>query len=203
MPIQALIKVAVFASIVIVALLQQVNASTTSTGLLKKAQVLLEHGQNGPALTCLSTLIRKEPSPKAYACRAKAYGKLGQYKKQIDDLTSAIMVNPKDADLYKDRAFAYYQLGQLQKTIDDCSTVWRLKPTSSWAYSTAALAYEELGLFDKAVELRTKAFALKTPGALDLNQRAIDYESLNKYDLAQVDWQKANKLASASELAAM
>jgi len=54
-----LTKVALLASIIIVALSQQINATATpSTGLLKKARALLEQDQDKAALACLNSLIR-------------------------------------------------------------------------------------------------------------------------------------------------
>src|ERR1700722_2518255 len=96
-----LIKAALLASTIIVALSQQINAATPSTGL-QKAQAAIKISPR---------------SYEEYLLRADAYGQLGQYQEQIDDLTSAIKINPKVADLYERRGRAYYRLGQLQSAI--------------------------------------------------------------------------------------
>ena len=81
-----LTKVALLASIIIVALSQQINATATpSTGLLKKALALLDQDQDNAALVCLNTLISKEPNnARAYSERSLAYGSSGKYDKALD-----------------------------------------------------------------------------------------------------------------------
>ena len=148
--------------------------------------------------------IKASPlSYKEYLSRADTDSKLGQYQKQIDDLTSAIELAPTVADLYERRAQTYYQLGELQNAIADCTKATSLNPVTSAAYLTAAQAYEELGLYDKAIELRTELLGFKTSGAFDWSNRAKDYERLGKFDLARADRQKAIELASPSEQAEM
>ena len=141
-----LTKSAVLASAVIVALSQQIDAATPSTGF-QKAQAVIKTSPR---------------SYEEYSLRADAYRELGQYQKQIDDLTSAIKINPTLADLYERRADAYYQLGQLQNAIDDFTTATSLNPASSDANWPAAASYEELGLYDKALESRTRILRLDT-----------------------------------------
>ena len=180
-----LTKSAVLASAVIVALSQQIHATAPSTGL-QKAQAVIKTSPR---------------SYEEYSLRADAYCELGQYQKQLDDLTSAIKMNPTVADLYERRADAYYQLWQLQNAIDDFTTATSLNPASSNACWPAAAAYEALGLYDKAVESRTRILRLDAKNAFAWSCRARDYELLRKFDLAQADWQKAIELAIPSERA--
>lgn len=204
---RAVLVHAAFAWLIVVALSQLVNAATSSTRLLNRAQAFLDQNQKYAALACLDKLISQEQhnalACKAYLCRADANRRLGQYQKQIDDLTSAIKINPKVADAFERRGFAYYELGLLQNAIDDCTTATSISPISPNAYSITAFAYEELGWYDKAIEARTKVLALDTKDAFEWFHRAKDYRLLGKFKLAQDDWQKATKLACPRERAEM
>ena len=60
--------------------------------------------------------------------------KQGEYQEAIDDYTSAIKINPDDADAYVNRGAAYHNLGKHQEAIDDFNTAIKINPDYAKAY---------------------------------------------------------------------
>ena len=56
---------------------------------------------------------------KAYYNRGMVCNKLGRYQEAIADYTTAIKINPDDADAYVNRGAAYDDLGRYQEAIAD------------------------------------------------------------------------------------
>ncbi len=155
------------------------------------------------AITDFSTSINFVPWYRDYEMRANAYAELGQFQKQIDDLTSAIRLNPKDLDLYRMRGAANLNLWHLQNAIRDATKALNAKDSSEkWGFnlSTVALAYEALNQYDKAIEVRTKLVERFPKNAFHLAKRARNYEAIGKFELARADRKRAAALASPKDL---
>lgn len=124
---------------------------------------------------------------------------MGEYQREIDDLTSAIKLQPKNATLYEKRADAFYKLVQLQNAIQDSTTAIKLNPNSATAYRTAATSYDELRIYAKAIDTRTNLIKRNLHNAIDLSERANDYETVGNSAAAQADWRQSIKIASPAQ----
>jgi len=190
-----LIKVALLASIIIVALSQQINAATSSTGLLKKAHALLEQDQDKAALACLNSLISKEPNNAlAYSERSLANAKVENYDKALADSNKAITLNPKLAIAYANRAAIYIVTERYQKALEDSNKAIALAPRLARAYSMRALVYERQKNYQKEIEQCNKALAIDSKSSIDYTYRATAFRQLGQYQSALQDCNKALSL---------
>lgn len=180
-----LIKVAVLATIIIVALSQQTNAATPSTQLLKKAQALLEQNQASAALACLNTLISKEPNNAlAYIQLGHIYIHLGKFQNALKDCAVAIKISPQSYKAYCCRAEAYEGLGEYQKQIDDLASAVTIDPNDGHLYARRAHAYYQLGQLQNAIDDCTTATSLNSALSEAYRTAAKAYEELGLYDKA-------------------
>lgn len=81
-------------------------------------------------------------------------------KKAIEDCSKAILINPKNSDLYITRRGAYEIIGDLKNALIDCNSAIKLSPNNHYYYYRRAHVYTalsqlEMGLqdFDKAIRL--------------------------------------------------
>ena len=85
----------------------------------------------------------------AYSSRGRAYGRLGQLERKIQDYDEAIRLDPQLALGYSNRGAAYSGLSQLKRAIEGLDEAIRLDPQVASAYANRAMAYTLLGK-DKA-----------------------------------------------------
>ena len=81
----------------------------------------------------------------AYLNRGTIYGKLGRYKRAMEDFSKAIHLNPIYADAYNNMGFTYYTIGQNQKAIEYYNKAITLKSDHAIAYSNRAVIYFRQG----------------------------------------------------------
>ena len=117
--------------------------------------------QQNPVLQFFKTKHNKPPvSASAYKAKGIFYLERGQYRKAINNLNKAIMMNPHDIQSLTQRGNVYFFLLQYEKGIEDLSEVIRLKPDDAEIYKYRGYAYfiqgkNDLGCRDaqKACEL--------------------------------------------------
>jgi tetratricopeptide (TPR) repeat protein len=135
-------------------------AFASSTALLQPAANTFAGAPiDATALSCdglrtvaqASAAVRRERSNAAgYACRARAYAGLRNYRRALADLTRAIRLQPKDAELYIERAQIYLNRDSMRRALADLDRSLSLKP-SARGYRARSAAHAELGDFARAL----------------------------------------------------
>ena len=102
-----------------------------------------------------STLTAEDYFYRAYNAPENSY----QYK--IDNYTTAIRLEPDNADAYGNRGVAYENLGEYNTAIADYTTAIRLDPDNADAYNNRGITKENAGLpycsdYQRACELGKK-----------------------------------------------
>lgn len=86
--------------------------------------------------------------------RSLIYLELKEYKKSIDDLTTALNVNGKNPSIYYRRGLAYYKNTEYEKAIGDLEKSLKLLPMKSIQsdiYYHIGIAYSNLEKYHEAV----------------------------------------------------
>ena len=91
--------------------------------------------------------------------------KQGEYQEAIDDYTSAIKINPDDADAYVNRGAAYHNLGKHQEAIDDFNTAIKINPNYAKAYYNRGMVCKKLGRYQEAIADYTTAIKINPDDA--------------------------------------
>ncbi len=101
--------------------------------------------------------------------------KLGSHSEGIEDLTTAIELNPDYTEAYFKRGNAYYQLGDKQAAISDYNQVISLQPNSIDAYYNRALSYYQIQEYAQAIaDLEKSANIASEQREVGKYQRAIN-----------------------------
>ena len=103
----------------------------------------------------------------AYVELGIGYGELGQYQKEIDNITKALSLDPNftrtnDARAYAAREYeargvAYCMVGQIERGLDDFNKSISLNSKSAYTYNDRGAAYNHLGQYQKGIDDCTKA----------------------------------------------
>ena len=117
------------------------------------------------------------------------------YDKAIADYTTAIALNPQDADAYKNRGVAYCWRRDYDKAIADYTTAIALNPQDADAYKNRGVAYRGQKDYDKAIADHTTAIALNPQGADAYINRGLTYVLQEEYERAIEDVDEAIAIA--------
>ncbi len=168
------IKLAHLIAVIIVASLHQTATLAESYDEVEKAQNLIEQDQFDAAMTCLDSLIHKEPkNARAFNERAVANIKVGKYAKALEDSNRAIALAPNLAIAYANRAIVYAETNRFQKALDDCDKSIALNPKLAQGYATKAFVLTHLKHYKRALEYCDKAIAMQPESAKFHFNRAV------------------------------
>ncbi|HUK99222.1 MAG TPA: tetratricopeptide repeat protein [Nitrospirota bacterium] len=109
-----------------------------------------------------SYVIRREPEkvPVAYNNRGVAYENKGLFKKAIEDLDRAIILNPYYYLAYNNRGAVLGTIGQYDSALRDFTVAIAMNPLYYEAYKNRATTFEKMGQFKKALDDYNKAVTL-------------------------------------------
>lgn len=110
-----------------------------------KGQCRLTLGDAAVAISDFSEAIKKDPSPRYYLDRARAYLLCDQFDKALPDLTKAAEGMPNSPVAYMFRALAYLGLKNIPKALEDAQHSVKLAPDSPKAHRILAYALEDSG----------------------------------------------------------
>jgi len=88
----------------------------------------------------------------AWAFKGELFLKKKDYKEAEKDLTKAIQINNKEADLFIERAFAYYYQWKLDAALDDYDKAIELSPNHVVAHYNRGLLRQNVGDNNRAIE---------------------------------------------------
>ncbi|MBN2018922.1 MAG: tetratricopeptide repeat protein [Sedimentisphaerales bacterium] len=109
------------------------------TIIFLKSYILKSGGVKGRTemdISKITELIKKHPNDSdAYNLRGNYYSKKGDYDIAISDYTRAIVINPKNADIYHcNRGLAYSHQGEYSEAISDFCRAIEIHPKDAEYY---------------------------------------------------------------------
>lgn len=143
-----------------------------------------------------SKLTQKENYEDIYIDKAKNYIDEKEYEKAIDFLDKAIVLYPKNSQLYGLRANSYAELNQYEKAVEDYTKAINLDSQRPYSYALRGASYYYLNQYEKAVEDYTKAINLYPQETLFYIARGKAYKELKQDDKMELDLIKARELLS-------
>ena len=111
----------------------------------------------------------------------------------IEELNTAIQLDPDNFKLYDQRAHLYYEIGEYKKSAQDCTKVIQLCPWDVSAYTNRANLYRTclndyqsaIADYDKILQIQQQSIAAT------YSKRAACYVAIRQLDKAKVDFDKA------------
>ena len=100
------------------------------------------------------------------------------YDKAIADFTSAIELDPSNADFYHNRGFSCRKQGKFNLALEDYMEAIKRNPKHSRAYYNRAFVLERLGNFHEAIKDYTTALELEPNNSIALHNRGVLYVDL-------------------------
>jgi tetratricopeptide (TPR) repeat protein len=114
---------------------------------------------------------------------------------EIEQLTSAIYLNPNNATLFNNRAWLYTRRGEYDKAIAGWTEAIRLDPENTFYLEGRGDVYaDKLGEYDKAIADYSEIIRLEPYSAGCFEKRGKVYETLGQLDKAAADRSEAAKL---------
>lgn len=141
------------------------------------------------AIASYTRALRRAPDehPWAYANRARAYLRAGDLEEALQDLDTAIRLDPRCGDFYFRRGNAYAHAGDNVRALDDYDRAIRLSPRHIDAYIARGLLHMRLGDDDRALDDFNRAVDLDPTRAESYMSRARYWLQLNAYERAWAD----------------
>lgn len=133
----------------------------------------------------------------AYACRAKAYEKLGEMslaKESLDACSQALKAQPTARRGLTDHSPHYMKLENWDGAIQCCNSVLKLNSRNASAYNNRGWAYLQIGEYSLALSDLDCAIGIDSTVAAFYDTRGRIYEKLGKNDLAVKDKKRAQEL---------
>lgn len=153
------------------------------------ANYLVSSGDNVEAVDFVNkSLLHYPKSYGLYVARARAFNALGNKRSALDDYSTAISLNKRNAIFYAERGVLYTDLGKDRKAIDDFTKALKLKPELFDLYLKRAEAYKRNEDYNQAlkdIQMYKAFFPESEEAAYEAGQ--IYYE-MNKFDDALAEF---------------
>jgi tetratricopeptide (TPR) repeat protein len=128
---------------------------------LELARVLIRLGDVNSALgQCKMVMQQDEKNVDAYLTRALAWEAKLDYPSAINDISTAILLEPARRSHYVQRGTYYQKFNQHLAAVNDFSKAINLDPYQSDVYLLRAKSYEEINDFEKAAADYTRIISL-------------------------------------------
>lgn len=120
----------------------------------------------------------------------------GDYQGALDEYKQALLIEPRDADVYFNRGMAYKMLKQDAEAVNDFEAALQLNPRYAEVYNELASLLGTEGRFDLAIEDYTKALQINPDYAIVYSNRGLAFAAKpnHDYSAAREDWDMALKL---------
>lgn len=159
---------------------------------LGRAQLNLSVGDTIAALNDISKCIEvNENNADAFVMRADILIKrASDYEKALQDMNSAIKLEPKKADYFVNRAFLKYHLDDYFGAMADFDYAIELNPSNVPARFNRGLLRMEVQDNNKAIEDFSYVLEREPDNFMALYNRATLYQETRQYKLAIADYDK-------------
>ncbi len=165
----------------------------------KAGLTALTDGDAAKAATLLTEAIDSNelPEEKAalfYAARAQARAALGDLPEAIDDYTTALEKQPRDADAAYNRGNAHFALRQYDQAIDDYSKTLEIDVANAKALNNRGAAWFKKGNLQSALANFALAIAVDAEDPDVFLNRGKVYEAMGEPEKAREDFLQVKRL---------
>lgn len=149
------------------------------------------------AVATFNAIIRQRPdSARAYFDRGSArYHAREDLDKAVNDLTTALRLDPRQRDAYRIRALTHARLGDWTSMRADCSSALQHEPGKPELFNLRGTACYRLGDYDAALSNFERAVALDATRYESFYNRGLARQRLGLLAEALEDFQQALKLS--------
>lgn len=174
---------------------QALNMDSTNLNfLIKKADIYYESGMGQAAITEWDKVLAIQPEYGYGYYRRGWYKELtGNFEGGLEDLSMAIVLEPKESYYYGTRGDLYMRLGKRELAESDFKKVIELEDTPE-RYECVHYAYQGLGQYEKAKEVMDVIIAKDTTSKENYYDAACLYSRMQDKDSALRYLEKALKL---------
>ncbi len=131
--------------------------TSSSTILLKRAQVLAAAGKENNALDILFRLESLEPSnPDISLTKGAIYSQMKKYEKAIEEYSKAVNNAEHPDYVYCNIAFEYENMGNYNKTLEYLRKALEINPDNDLAIYEAAYCFDLLSLNEESISFFKK-----------------------------------------------
>lgn len=141
-----------------------------------------------------SAAIARKPGVGLSNKRGLVRNELGDFAGAVQDFTTAIQGDPKNAFAYNNRAWARQNLGRFDEAIADYDEAIRLDPKLAVAYSNRGLCHHRQRDLAAAIADYDRSIKLDRRNALAFNNRGLARMESGQFDTALEDYRQALKL---------
>ena len=152
-------------------------------------------------LTVITVLFTGCKTPlEQHLDKGNSYFDKEKWDEAIAEYSTAIEIDPENAQAYGNRGASYAEKGMYEESISDYSTAIDLDPQNAILYYNRAIAYNYLAEYEKAIaDCSTVIDDLELRNNWAYFQRGIAYFALNRYNEALNDFYNAKKQTSNEE----
>jgi tetratricopeptide (TPR) repeat protein len=169
-----------------------------STSHLTLGIALDDAGDLPNALQAMDEAVRRDAtSPYARFSRAAVLGKMGQFRKAVEDYNSIIAAQPDNATLYDalmGRSLAFEGLLDFAHAIEDIDACIKLKPKDPLAYNTRGIYSAERGDTPQAIEDFSRLLQLVPEHVPGLTNRGRAWRVRGDFARSMADLEQALRL---------
>ena len=166
----------------------------TAQDFFKKGLQLCQEANFEAAIEEFSRALALEHAPDIFYNRAKAYFKLQDFSKAINDFSSLISHEPSNAFYYSERGVAYHLSGDSTKALEDLDKAAALEPMKPFRYSSRAFIKEKTGDLRGAIADYEKAIELDPEDAIAFNNKGLIEEKLGYLENSRKSFARADEL---------
>lgn len=160
---------------------------------LQRANVYYQLDRLDDAIADITRLVELVPQiPEPYLYRAGYYMWNGEYKKALDDLDMAAVMDPDNLDVRQRRATTCIMMGRRADAEIDLQTILAAEATDKSAYNNKAFAHATLGHRAEALDYAMREYKDDDDG--DVYNLACIYSILGDADNAVATLEKAFEL---------
>jgi tetratricopeptide (TPR) repeat protein len=156
------------------ATLSQVQESQMNKHIDEASNLLGIAGRESEVMQLAQLILDQSPNAKAYYFRGYAKDDLAgsrdttMMRDAISDFNHSILINPKDAKVYRARGYVNSKLSQYQEALQDYGNAIYLDPKDWQAYRNRATLLETLGKKSQACSDFKQAKALGGPSGVQV-----------------------------------
>lgn len=139
--------------------------------------------------TLWDSVIKNQPSSRAYSARATLLRKEKKYNEAINYYTQAIKLNAIDHESYNNRANIYMDMNKFDSAFIDYKQALAIKPDYYVAYDNLGGWYARRNRYDSALFYFNLVLKQKPDYKVTYSNRGLTFMALKRYDEAIKDWQ--------------
>ena len=133
--------------------------------------------------------------------RAAEYDRLQNYEQVITDYSSALALQPNDAEALHLRGLAYEKIGQSERALEDYQQAMVINPQLSEEYIQRGITFGQMGNLRQSIASLTEGIRLAPQNADAFFNRGTSYFHLGDLENAMEDFSNVIRLAPTDEAA--